>query len=363
MPRKKDKVVIYFRYNGRRLTASGDTRTEAEVNKALKLKALEENETLITSNTLVRNWIQEWLSTYKENGEVNYRWYKDIRGICNNYIVPSIGAMQIKMVRPVHLQRIINTNSKSKSFNDKLFDIIRQIFRTAYYNDLTTSDISISLVKAAGQKSHSRRSITPEERECLLHVLSEHRGKLFCYLMLYAGLRPGEVAALTWNDIDFPKRLLHVNKALKSDGIIRPEPKTKAGNRTIPLQDALYDALQDAYPSRTSEYICMSTTGNHHTKTTIRGLWVNICRMMNIEMGAEVYRNQIVKPVLSDDFVLYDLRHTFCTDLQSAGISINVARELMGHEDISITSKIYTHHSDISYSDALNKMNMYHGNP
>ena len=41
--------------------------------------------------------------------------------------------------------------------------------------------------------------------------------------------------------------------------------------------------------------------------------------------------------------VPYDLRHTFCTDLERAGVPLNVASKLMGHASIEITAKIYTH--------------------
>lgn len=64
-------------------------------------------------------------------------------------------------------------------------------------------------------------------------------------------------------------------------------------------------------------------------------------------MGAKVYRNQIIESKLSDDLTPYCLRHTFCTDLQKAGVPINVAKELMGHSDISITANIYTHRDNL----------------
>ena len=60
-------------------------------------------------------------------------------------------------------------------------------------------------------------------------------------------------------------------------------------------------------------------------------------------MGAKVYRNQIIESKLSDDLTPYCLRHTFCTDLQKAGVPINVAKELMGHSDISVNANIFTH--------------------
>lgn len=60
-------------------------------------------------------------------------------------------------------------------------------------------------------------------------------------------------------------------------------------------------------------------------------------------MGAELYRNQIIQSVVAPDLTPYCLRHTFCTDLQRAGVTLNVAKELMGHSDISTTANIYTH--------------------
>ncbi len=55
---------------------------------------------------------------------------------------------------------------------------------------------------------------------------------------------------------------------------------------------------------------------------------------------------------------LYCLRHTFATDLQRAGVPLNVAKELMGHSDITVTANVYTHrdnavlHAGIAALDA-----------
>lgn len=64
---------------------------------------------------------------------------------------------------------------------------------------------------------------------------------------------------------------------------------------------------------------------------------------MDIHMGAKLYRNKIIESKVAEDLTPYCLRHTFCTDLQKAGVPINVAKELMGHADIQTTANIYTH--------------------
>lgn len=70
---------------------------------------------------------------------------------------------------------------------------------------------------------------------------------------------------------------------------------------------------------------------------------------MNIEMGCRTYRNKLLPPYpLQEPCRLYDLRHTYCTNLEAHGVPISIASRLMGHSDISITAQIYTHENDKS---------------
>ena len=62
---------------------------------------------------------------------------------------------------------------------------------------------------------------------------------------------------------------------------------------------------------------------------------------------------------IADDLVLYCLRHTFCTDLQKAGVSLNIARIIMGHEDIRVTAGIYTYTDSEDVQAAGEKLNTY----
>jgi len=76
-------------------------------------------------------------------------------------------------------------------------------------------------------------------------------------------------------------------------------------------------------------------------------------------MGATVYRNQIKISVIAPGLVPYSMRHTYCTDLQDAGVPINVAKYLMGHSDIGVTANIYTDTTTAVIRDAADKINKH----
>ena len=192
-----------------------------------------------------------------------------------------------------------------------------------------------------------RRSITEEERAAILAVAEHHRAGLWVLTLLYTGMRPGESAALNWADVDFDSNEIHIHAGLESGTGRIKGPKTEAGARDIPIHSALLPRLQRARGEPFSP-VFANEAGNRHTEKTMRRMWLSFKRDLDIYMGAETYRNKVVKSAVAPDLTPYCLRHTFCTDLQKAGVAINVAKDLMGHSDISVTANIYTHrNSDV----------------
>lgn len=117
----------------------------------------------------------------------------------------------------------------------------------------------------------------------------------------------------------------------------------------------------------------------HHTKSSMRTMWEGFRIAMHKYMGGETDRSirkymhsekddnngrpvapqetkyTVEIPVddkVAKDLVPYDLRHTFCTDLRDKGVPIEVAKDLMGHADISLTSRIYSHPTKTSIEKA-----------
>lgn len=197
--------------------------------------------------------------------------------------------------------------------------------------------------------------LTKEERRHILALAATHPAGLWVLTVLYTGLRPGETAALFWKDIDFARNEIHVYKAVESGTRVIKDPKTPAGIRDIPMRRELRERLLAV--RGTGDPRLPTPAGEIRGASSLRRLWESFARDLDLRMGAKVREGQIVQHAIAPDLTPYCLRHTFCTDLQRAGVPINVAKELMGHANISVTANIYTHRDQKVLHSNMAKLN------
>lgn len=330
------------RYNGKKYEATGKTELEAMTKLAEKLAAAKRGEEQIGGSMTVDAWYKEWKAIYKEpkglTGKSLGMYDEKYRG----YIKPRIGRMKLKDVRDVHLQKIINEQAgRSASHVKKVRMVLQEMFKRARQSRLIVYDPA-ELLELPTVTEGRRRSITDEEREAILAVAEYHRAGLWILTLLYTGIRPGEAAALTWSDVDFDRNEIHIHAAKESGSAAIKGPKTAAGVRDIPIHSDLAWRLKKARGAPFSP-VFPTLAGNRQNENSMRRLWTGFKRELDIHMGAELKRNKIVVSKVAPELTPYCLRHTFCTDLQRAGVPLNVAKELMGHSDIQTTANIYTH--------------------
>ncbi|MDR2615798.1 MAG: site-specific integrase [Oscillospiraceae bacterium] len=350
---------VTFTHLGKRYERKGRTLAEAHA-KAAKYKAeLERGEVAVSGSMTVAAWADTWLETYKRPaiGEGQYKSYKSL---LNTAIIPAIGSIQLQGVKDVHLQLLLNSREgKSKSDVIRLRAMLQGMFAKA--SSPTMRLIAFNPSTGLTLPNHTdniRRSITPEERAAMLPLMETHRAGLWLKLMLHCGIRPGEERALDWEDVDFKQMLIHVHFAVKSKTRNIAKPKSDAGTRDVPIPDVLLPALLAARGAPDTPVLARKS-GLRHTESSLRSYWKSFKRELDIAMGAELYRNKIVKSVVAEDLVPYCLRHTYCTDLEDAGVPINIARYLMGHADIKTTSRRYTHTTDYAIGEARDMMNRH----
>ncbi len=148
----------------------------------------------------------------------------------------------------------------------------------------------------------------------------------------------------------------HVYKAIESGTKTVKAPKTPAGVRDIPMRQELRDRLLDAQ-GRPDDLVFPAPAGGVRSANSLQRLWGSFAHALDLHMGAKVQDGVITKHALAPDLTPYCLRHTFCTDLQRAGVPINVAKELMGHANISVTANIYTHRDQKVLHSNMAKLN------
>jgi integrase len=276
----------------------------------------------------LRDFCFLYLETYKKPN-VSASWYADLRWIADK-LVKGIGNKPVGRIKPIEVQNFLNSCSDySDSSIKKIYNLTKKLFEQLMINGAT--EYRFNLTAPKGRKQDEGKSLTAHEQDVLLNVIKGHRGELFVLIMFYCGLRPSEVSALIWKDIDLKRNVLTVNKAVKKNGAVGGT-KSAAGVREVPIPTTLSTVLKEHRKSPFS-LVCEQRNG-YHTKSSLRKMWASIKTLVSQELGYEfTYR-------------LYDIRHTYCTNLEKQGVPINIASRLMGHSDISITSKIYTHASE-----------------
>jgi integrase len=359
-------------YNGKRYYVRGKTEREARRKLAALEAELQANGGKLDGSTTVRRWSEEWLDVYVNSRDITKKSAAMYRQKLDNYILPEIGAMRIGDVKDIHLKRLLNKANSSYSTAQKVRIVLQAMFRQARKSRLIPFDPAedLELPKAPKGKRHG---ISEWERQNILAVAEAHRSGLYVLMLLYCGLRPGEAIALQWKDIDPKDHTVDVFKALESGDSGREKaPKSDSGRRTIPIPSQLWKRLEEARRGP-FDYVFVQPLGRkRHTESSINDYWNNFKRALDIHMGAEVYRNQIVRHCWEVNWgqeteeqwnalVPYSLRHTYCTDLQRAGVPINVAKYLMGHSDISVTGNIYTDQTPDVVFDAVKKLEIFHG--
>ena len=152
-------------------------------------------------------------------------------------------------------------------------------------------------------------------------------------------------------------------------------PKTKKGERSIPMMESVKEALaqEKEYQEYTgihckvsvdgyTNFVFVNQNGNVQNQGTLNKALKRIIRDCNEKILDNRKGNE--KVVLLPNFSCHNLRHTFATRLCEAGVNIKVIQEIMGHSDISTTLDIYTDATSdfkkkemLSFEEFINKKN------
>lgn len=268
-------------------------------------------------------------------------------------------------IKKFYYDLILNKTLKANTL-DTIHTVLHPSFQMAVRDGLLRQNPTEG-VMAEIKKSHiwekpKRHALTiPQQKAFVNFIRSDRRFKGWepiLTVLLGTGMRIGECTGLRWDDLDFERRIITVDHTLTNspsgDGVARHihTTKTRAGTRTIPMIDEVFDAfLQEyevqrciGYKSETidgyTNFVFVTSTGGTVTGSSVNRAITEIIRAYN-EMENEKAKDEDREPLLLPHFSAHSLRHTFCTRFCENETNLKVIQSIMGHADITTTMDIY----------------------
>lgn len=153
-------------------------------------------------------------------------------------------------------------------------------------------------------------------------------------LALQAGLRIGEVCALSWSDVNFDKSTIFVRHTVsriqntdnKTKSIlVLDTPKTSSSIREVPIPSTLCKILLFQHKKRKSDYVVSDKNGFISTRT-FDYKYRNLLRKNNLKI-----------------INFHMLRHTYATRCAESGMDAKTLSKILGHSSSTTSLNIYVH--------------------
>jgi len=193
----------------------------------------------------------------------------------------------------------------------------------------------VSKIKVPRKDNRRTRFLTKEEANKLLSELKKRSQRTYemAFLSLYTGMGFGEVASLTWQDIDFDNGIIYIK-----------DPKNRK-SRVAYMMEGIKELLLAKKKNSNSNALVFTAQNNS--------------KIINVPNSFEkaVKRLGLNKDVTDprDKVVFHTLRHTFASWLVQAGTPLYTVKELLGHKSIAMTER-YSHLAENTMRDAIKNL-------
>ncbi len=258
----------------------------------------------------------------------------------NNYVsawryLAPIAGIKMRDVKTSHFQQCIDTAASlyGRPICEKIRSLSSLLCRFAMKDDIISKNYAL-LVELPPASSEGHLPFTDEEIAALLRNTTDDTVKVIL-MLIYTGLRPGELFSITLNNVDLEL------------GFIRGGSKTEAGrNRIVPIHSRVMPFFRHFY----EEAVAMDSPWLIHNEAGNR-------------FDINNWRRRRFYPVLEKTGILsgpddrhltpYSCRHTFATLCDRAGINDNLIVKMVGHTSKKTTDKFYIHKTEQDLAQAI----------
>lgn len=298
--------------------------------------------------------VWDWFKKYYAPNYLRESTIETMRSIVEAKILPDIGHIKLGDFSPNRITMFLydaaiykdkdgNPIKPTKYYKDSytqlIFSKLHSLFDAAVKQGWIKDNPCTNAIKPKRNKS---KKIKPLEIDQIKDLLK--RSEDFCtynaviHFQLYTGMRIGETLALTWDDIDFDQRTIHINKTVnfvKGEFKIGP-PKTENSYRVLGMNETVYQLLKQVKENQDK------------MKNNLKDVWRNLNLVFTQDTGGYIQKaninnrlNSLKKGTNYEDITVHSLRHSNATLLLLNGVDLKIVSAHLGHNDIQTTANIY----------------------
>ena len=358
---KKYKITVAIGYNGNKRINHYETfyggKKEAILRENEIKSQLKNNSFVNKSKITMKELLEEWLKYSKDIWSpktyiANAHWCEIIN--------KSIGHIKLQDINVKILEDFYKELRENTTYSDKTIQHFYTIITTSLKKAIIWGYIvnnPNSFIEKPKVRKKEIQCYSPEEVEKLLECIKNEclKYQAMIYLAIDSGARRGEIVGLTWNDIDFKKQTLNINKSVqytKELGIFEKTTKTQTSDRIIYLSNKTIEILK-AYQKEQLE-----------NKLKLGSKWANSKRIFTTIVGGDMHPDtpsqileKIIKKYNLKRISFHGLRHTSISLQISSGIQAQIISKRAGHSSVSTTHSIYSHFFDNEFKEVASAMN------
>ena len=326
----------------------------SEVKKELAVAIAENIQfTSIRDDIKLDDWFKRWVDVYKKKS-VRPNTLREYTHIYTKNISPFFGNRNINSFVKSDIQTLIDKiaddNYKYERQN-KIKVILNDMFSRAIEDDLMIKNPAKG-VKLRADKEVKAFALSLEQQEEFFNTCKGTFYDNLYNVAVNTGLRPGELFALTLDDVNLEKGYIDVNKTLVYQKYLDDDcktfhiepPKTKQSYRKVPInsecrkylekQLELKQIVKSKRPKQQNDYLFVTKFNTPLNSVIYSDSIKAIIEQINLTRS---FDNEFPK------FSGHTFRHTFATRCFEAGVQPKVVQSYLGHASLKMTMDLYTH--------------------
>ena len=309
--------------------------------------------TLDGAQKTLSEFLEQWLGSIRLS--VRPMTLSQYRQIVRMHIVPTLGSIKLKDLKPDQIQTLYNQKLDSGT-SARTVLLIHAVLHRSLKQAFKWGIIGRNPASVVTRPKVVRKemmTLNDNQVRTLILIAKGTRYEVLFWLAVTTGMRQGELLGLRWSDLDWRSKKLHVQRQLQrtSAGQIFSEPKSAAGRRVIMLGDETIKKLRAhlGVLSQERQIAGEQWQENDLIFPSTKGTPWDHRNMYK-------YYKRFLRKAGLPDIRFHDLRHTAATLMLQQGVHPKVVQERLGHADITLTLNTYSHVLPVMQEEAAEKL-------